>query len=95
MRRIIFLQAGVGDELVVYRLHRVLEGLLLHRHDLRAAVLDDLARCLLALVPQLAHERHRFLRRLLDDQLVVPPEVSQIFFENSRISGASECSVIA
>src|SRR5882672_69883 len=51
-----FLQAGIGDELVVHRLHRVLEGLLLHGDDLRAGALDDLARLRLALVPQLPHE---------------------------------------
>src|SRR5262252_11209070 len=65
------LQRRVGDELVVHRLHRVLEGLLLHGDDLRAAGFDDLARLLLALVPELPHVRHRLPGRLANDLLVV------------------------
>src|SRR5690349_13052144 len=68
------LQARVGDELVVHRLHRLLEGLLLDADDLRATGLDDLARFLLALVPELSHVRHRLLGRLADDLLVVRRE---------------------
>src|SRR6266849_10486132 len=65
------LQARIGDELVVHRPHRVLERLLLDRDDLRACAFHDLARFLLALVPELAHVRNGFLRRLPDDLLVL------------------------
>src|SRR6266851_1927988 len=68
------LQAGIGDELVVHGLHRVLERFLVDRDDLRAGALDDLARFVLALVPQLAHVWNRFLRRLPDDLLVIGDE---------------------
>src|ERR1700682_1517742 len=43
------LQAGIGDEFVVHRFHRVLKRLLVDRDDLRAGALDDLARFVLAL----------------------------------------------
>src|SRR6267154_2418505 len=68
------LQTGIGDELVVHGLHRVLKRFLLDRDDLRAGALDDLARFLLALVPQLAHGRNRLLRRLPDHFLVLRGE---------------------
>src|SRR5882672_5282279 len=68
------LQPRIGDELVVHRLHRILEGLLLHGHDLRARALYDLARLFLALVPELAHIGHRFLCRRPDDLLIVGRE---------------------
>src|SRR5712664_3276393 len=68
------LQAGIGDELVVYGPHRVLERFLLDRDDLRPGALDDLARFLLALVPELAHIGNRLLRRLPDHLLVLRGE---------------------
>ena len=64
------LERRVGDELVVDRLHRVDEGLLLDRVDHRAAGLDLGLGGLFAGVPELAHLGDGLLGGDLDDLLV-------------------------
>src|SRR6185369_10408189 len=66
------LQLFVAGELGIDRLHRVDEfGLVGDLNDLNARRLDRLARGLLPLVPELAHDRHRFLGRLADHRLIL------------------------
>src|SRR6186713_1148142 len=58
------LQLFVAGELRVHRFHRVDEFRLVgDGHDLHAGRLDGFAGGLLALVPELAHDGHRFLGR--------------------------------
>ena len=88
------LQLGVGHVLLVDRLHRVDEGLLVDLGDLTPAFGDDLVRAILLLrVPQLALLGDAVLGGLLERSPGLPASACpSSIFDITRTSGTIRCS---